>query len=397
MQNNMRSQITVGLLWHSPKSENLGVGALTMSQIALLNDISRRLNIKIDVVLIGWIGAGQIPSEYGIKDACHVNLKKLLGLDRSLLKLLAQCDLVLDIGEGDSFSDIYGWKRLLIQVWTKVLASRGGCRLILSPQTLGPFRSPLSRWLADLGLGRAKAVCARDRLSSAYFQGRSLSTKLIETTDVAFLLPFVRPARKLAASNCAIGLNVSGLLWSGGYTRNNQFGLTLDYRSTIDKILRHFLSVPGCEIHLIPHVVSASCAEEDDYRAMKEIQRNYPGIILAGPFSNPSEAKSYISGLDFFAGARMHACIASFSAGVPCIPMAYSRKFKGLFGTLGYDHVADCTAMTEDDVVSMIVDGFARRAHLRTEVENGNRLALEFLGCYVRVVEEQALEALNGC
>lgn len=392
----MSSQITVGLLWHSPKSENLGVGALTMSQIALLNDIAERLGVTIDVVLIGWIVGEAIPVDYGIRETCHVNLKKLLGLDRSLLTLLEKCDLILDIGEGDSFSDIYGWKRLLIQVWTKVLASMGGRRLILSPQTLGPFRSALSRWLADIGMARAKAVCARDRLSSDYFRDRSLGTKLIETTDVAFLLPFVPSERRARVGNCAIGLNVSGLLWSGGYTRNNQFGLTLDYRSTIDKILRFFLSVPGCEIHLIPHVVSSTCAEEDDYRAMEEISRQYSSTVLAGPFSTPSEAKSYISGLDFFAGARMHACIASFSAGVPCIPMAYSRKFKGLFGTLGYDHVADCTAMSEDAVVSMVVEGFNRRSELRAEVASGNSLALRFLESYVHVVEEQVLEVVNG-
>ena len=43
-------------------------------------------------------------------------------------------------------------------------------------------------------------------------------------------------------------------------------------------------------------------------------------------------------------GARMHACIAAFSSGVPVVPMAYSRKFEGLFGSLGYDRTVDCTA-----------------------------------------------------
>ena len=41
-----------------------------------------------------------------------------------------------------------------------------------------------------------------------------------------------------------------------------------------------------------------------------------PGTVLAPRFSTPSEAKTYIAGLDFFMGARMHACIAAFSSGV---------------------------------------------------------------------------------
>ena len=30
-----------------------------------------------------------------------------------------------------------------------------------------------------------------------------------------------------------IGINVSGLLWNGGYTRNNQFGLKFNYKAYI--------------------------------------------------------------------------------------------------------------------------------------------------------------------
>ena len=53
-----------------------------------------------------------------------------------------------------------------------------------------------------------------------------------------------------------VGLNVSGLLMSGGYTRKNEFGLTMDYPGLVRDILRHFRAHPdGCEIHLVPHVI----------------------------------------------------------------------------------------------------------------------------------------------
>ena len=67
------------------------------------------------------------------------------------------------------------------------------------------------------------------------------------------------------------------------------------------------------------------------------LRARYPRAIVAPAFRTPVEAKSYIAGMDFFAGARMHACIAAVSSGVPVYPLAYSRKFNGLFvETLGY-------------------------------------------------------------
>ena len=93
---------------------------------------------------------------------------------------------------------------------------------------------------------------------------------------------------------------------------------------------------------------------EDDYRASATLAEAFPGTVLAPAFQSPSEAKSYIAALDFFMGARMHACIAAFSSGVPVMPMAYSRKFEGLFGTIGYDRTVDCTSETAEAIEEKI-------------------------------------------
>ncbi|MBP9830985.1 MAG: hypothetical protein KBC65_05930, partial [Polaromonas sp.] len=60
----------------------------------------------------------------------------------------------------------------------------------------------------------------------------------------------------------------------------------------------------------------------------------------------------------------MHACIAAFSSGVPVVPMAYSRKFNGLFGTLGYVEIADCRRETTETVIENIMGGYKRRSVL---------------------------------
>ena len=45
------------------------------------------------------------------------------------------------------------------------------------------------------------------------------------------------------SDNMHVGLNVSALLWNGGYTNNHQFGLTVDYKKLIYSIINYFLKL----------------------------------------------------------------------------------------------------------------------------------------------------------
>jgi polysaccharide pyruvyl transferase WcaK-like protein len=131
--------------------------------------------------------------------------------------------------------------------------------------------------------------------------------------------------------------------------------------------------------------------KEDDARASATLAAEFPGTVLAPAFTSPSEAKTYIAGLDFFAGARMHACIAAFSSGVPVVPMAYSRKFEGLFGTLGYGRTVDCTTETAEAIRQKIAAAWEDRANLKAEAAAALARGREKLGAY-----EDGLRALMG-
>lgn len=82
------------------------------------------------------------------------------------------------------------------------------------------------------------------------------------------------------SSNKKIGLNVSGLLFKGGFNSDNQFGLSLDYRELIDKILKTFATQK--EIHLIPHV---NCLKDVltmmNYKICKLIHDEYPNTYFS--------------------------------------------------------------------------------------------------------------------
>jgi polysaccharide pyruvyl transferase WcaK-like protein len=114
--------------------------------------------------------------------------------------------------------------------------------------------------------------------------------------------------------------------------------------------------------------------QDDDGRVADRLAAEFPDVIRAPTFTSPSEAKSYISGLDFLIAGRMHACIAAYSSGVPVVPVAYSRKFAGLFeGVLGYPHLVPVSGLSTDEAVAFTLDRLDRREALRAEIIEGSK------------------------
>lgn len=386
--------LTIGLMWHSAASDNLGVGALTVSQIAIVEALAARIGCPVNFVILGW-------KEASAPYVTGPNIRPGQLRSRDLIKpngfraMVRDCDLVLDIGAGDSFSDIYGVNRFLKYIAAKMTVHAAGRPLIVSPQTIGPFKRPWVRRLALASLGRSAAVFTRDAMSIDFLRSAGFKGPVHLASDVALRLPYAPPAPRPPGGPVRVGINVSGLLMNGGYTGANMFGLTVDYPGLMRRIIARFAADDGCEVHLVPHVISDRMPVEDDWRASEALVRDIPGrIVLAPRFATPSEAKSYIAGMDFFMGARMHACIAAFSSGVPVIPMAYSRKFAGLFDALGYGYTVDCTKDDAQVIEDRIFTHFGNRAALRQKGGEALALGLERLSAYEAELARQLTAAM---
>lgn len=371
--------LTIALIFHSARNANLGVGALTVSEVEIIRRIAAARGITIHIDVIDSIAKGPI-----CVSGPDVTVRETRILRRPLqvFGIIRRADLVIDIGAGDSFADIYGSGRLIRLFIMKYMAHLARRPLVLAPQTFGPFVKRLSRFFAVQSIKRAAIVATRDRLSTDCARNLGYKGPVIEASDVALRLPYTAPAPRVAGMPVRVGLNVSGLLMAGGYDGRNMFGLKMNYPALMREIIGRFLAHPdGCELHLVPHVILPG-GMEDDYSASVNLAKEFPGVQVAPAFATPSQAKSYIAGLDFFAGARMHACIAAFSSGVPVVPMAYSRKFAGLFGSLGYGRTVDCTTESSDVIISQIFVAYEGRAELAEEIKVALDHGLEKLGAY---------------
>lgn len=374
--------VRIGLLWHAANSGNLGVGALTFGNLALLRRAAAKAGFVPQFIVLGFADPGR-PRYIDEPDI------EIFEIDRRAMMpgggfgtAIERCDLVCDIGGGDSFTDIYGPKRFAFLWLTKLLANVRHIPLIFSPQTIGPFTGTLYRRLAAMALRRAAIVYARDPSSAEAARALAPLATVREAVDVAFAMPFSRT--RLLPGKTHIGINVSGLLFNGGYDGRNGFGLSIDYPVFIRSLLERLTADDRCQVHLIAHVNSENIPVDDDGRIVDLLAREFPQVVRVPDFADPVAAKSYISGLDALVAARMHACIAAYSSGVATIPVAYSRKFAGLFGgALGYPHMVPVAGMTTVEAVDYVIDRIAHRDALAAEIAAGLRAVEILLDGYV--------------
>lgn len=293
--------------------------------------------------------------------------------------------LVGEICGGDSFSDIYGFRRFFFRILPTLIVILLRGEVVLFPQTYGPFKSRIATRFASVVIRKASAILARDQVG--YDEALKLGAdpkRLVLCPDVAFTLPVekipnpdIQPPISERKKKCLIGINVSGLMYRGGYSRSNMFGLKLDYPRFLKNLIPELLKANENEIVLIPHTMAAPDRVESDNGASEELWQALPPALrsrvhlVKGQYDQ-HQIKAIISSCDFFIGSRMHACIAALSQRIPAVGVAYSRKFLGVFGLVGVEeYVVDGCSVEAEEAIRRVLERFATRETARRKlVEN---------------------------
>lgn len=370
----------VGLLGFSFSNANKGCEALTYTFLGILQ---RLYGDSLEICNFSFSrDLGRVEEHFrDIKFSVQTITRKDMLLH--VTKAVNSCDVIFDITYGDGFSDIYNPRGNFRNTLAKQLVNRSRTPLVLLPQTYGPFKSRFLERQAANAIRHCRKAYTRDPLSTAYVR-RITGVDVMTATDLAFALPYTR--KKFAENEkTRLGINVSGLLWKGGFYKENQFGLTVDYRSYIEQLIGYFAANPQYELHLIPHVIETVAGSSDgDLFVNKLLLEKYPALVLAPAFGDPVEAKSYIAGMDVVTAARMHATIDAFSSGVPVIPFAYSRKFEGLYGALDYRYLIDGCRDTTEAALDKTIRWIEQKSELSMRLKECNRKANRLTEDFIR-------------
>lgn len=303
------------------------------------------------------------------------------------LQALAAADFIGDIYAGDSFSDIYGLRRFLVNALPSLTALLLKKKLVLLPQTYGPYKSGFARLLARFIIRRSIRIFSRDPHGREILQqtfGEQTSTHRVEfCPDVAFTLESrqpdglaIHPPLEPDLRVPLIGLNVNGLMYNGGYTRHNMFGLKCSYKMLVQQLAKKILEETAAHILLVPHTFGTANNVNSDPDACREIFLSMPEqhktrLHLVSREYDQYDLKGIIGLCDFFVGSRMHACIAALSQGIPTVGIAYSQKFKGIFQSAGVENmVIDARVVDAETAILTACRFWQNRDNIKGELQH---------------------------
>lgn len=426
-------RLTVGLLGASFETKNLGVAALACGTAAsIFHSYPDARLFLIDYALEPATYKVKHPGGIATVELVNIRFSKRFYLRNNIayLLFLAIClrllpsrkwrthiqrhnhvltaiqdaDIIASIAGGDSFSDIYGIRRLIYVALPQVLVMILGKPLALLPQTVGPFQGAFARAVARSIIKRSRMVYTRDPEgveSIRRITGRD-SERLAFSYDMGFALePHIKSERipgwiaGYDQNIPLVGLNVSGLLYIGGYTRCNMFGIRSDYSRLIYDLIELLVRKHGVHVMLVPHVFGTGEDSESDVIACRKVyndvgDRMRDALHLVEEEYDQHEIKALIGCCDFFMGSRMHACIAAISQCVPAVGLAYSSKFHGVFKSVGMEEmVIDIRGCEGNAVVTAVDRAYQRRSELRAKLEaNIPNVRASVLGLFSRLTIE---------
>lgn len=313
------------------------------------------------------------------------NRKRSLRHKNKYLSKMDKVTWVVSIAGGDSFSDIYGLSRLLYVTLPQLLLLLLRKPLIQLPQTYGPFNKAIAKMIARFILTRSNLVYTRDREGLSIVQELTKG-RIQKSTKFAFDMGFavistpppkdvVLKLEEMKKLSILVGLNVSGLLYMGGYNRKNMFSLKCDYCLMINRLIKYFMSCDNVQLLLLPHVFGRGQKSEGDTAAIDMIYSKLSAkdklrIKTIEEGFDHHQLKFIIGTCDFFLGSRMHACIAAISQAVPTVGLSYSRKFRGVFESVDNEiPIADLRSLDYDQIVEIVDYAFTNRENLRNKLK----------------------------
>ena len=343
------------IAWADHYSTNLGVRALAAGAHELVHRVFGDAEVAFQSF---GQGAGPVPlTERAL-------LSERLPWRHSLSDWLSEFDLVIDMRAGDSFSDIYGPRRLIAMNEFARITKLSGTPLIMGPQTIGPFNTKLGMTLGRMGLGYADYVLVRDSASAIYATKMGRPVDAV-STDLVFGLPV--PSINKTVD---VALNVSGLLWRPSAHVNSDA-----YKGVI-RTLCEELAQRGRQVTLFAHVLSSS-DPDDDEPALAEVAEDLDFEVEFFVPADLESVREFVASAEVVIGSRMHACLNALSVGTPAVPLSYSRKFSPLLEDLGWPHCVDLREASDPTAaVLSLLDSSKPRNEVSAVVDRAQELLL---------------------
>lgn len=289
-----------------------------------------------------------------------------------VLKHVKNCDLVVSYSD-ENFKEaasflrfniywsITWWSMLISRTWDILIAKFLGKPVVMFPNSFGPFRTWLGRFLSRLALNNCVCILVREPTSYGIINSLGIRSPKILVSDATLLF---KSAHNVALNNHSHPLvGVSAGLYSHSLSEKEVFRYIVAHAKALDRAVeRH-----GFFVFFLPHYVSGF--QYDDLEMCKRIlhqmkKKNQARLVHV---SSVEEFKSLLDQMDMVISSKMHPAVLAMSGYVPTLCIAYDHKQTGFFELLDMiDCVLPLSNISYEKLSSSIDYVWNKRVEIRT-------------------------------
>jgi polysaccharide pyruvyl transferase WcaK-like protein len=225
------------------------------------------------------------------------------------------------------------WSMLFSRTWDVLVSKFLGKKIILFPNSVGPFHTSIGKLFSRLALSKFDYILVREPISLAVVNSLKIPSKKALTSDTALLLPRLRGASNKDFSAPSVGVCLG--LYSHVLTEKE----INEYISLYAQILDEAIQQYNFSLVFLPHYISGFRYDDlETSQLIIEQMKNKSRVTLVKTLS-VDEFKLFLGGMKMVISSKMHPAVFATSEYVPTVCIAYDQKQTGYFDDLG---LAEC-------------------------------------------------------
>jgi colanic acid/amylovoran biosynthesis protein len=224
---------------------------------------------------------------------------------------------------------IITWWSMLVSRTIDILVSRSfGKPVVMFPNSVGPFRTWIGRFLSRLSLNSCDYILIRDPISYKIVDEVGINTSKVLTYDTALL--FNRSGKEILSdlSKPVIGIS-PGIYGQSLSVAEVQNYITAHARALDEAIEKH-----GFSVVFLPHYISGFSHDDLDVsKSIVEKMRN-KHLTKIIKTNSVAEFKHLLNRMDMVISSKMHPAILAVLGFVPVLCISYDHKQTSFFQRL---------------------------------------------------------------
>lgn len=231
------------------------------------------------------------------------------------------------------------WSMLFSRTWDVLTAKFLGRRVVMFPNSVGPFRTRVGRLLAKLVLNRFDYILVREPISFEAINLLGIKSPKKLTSDTSLLLTGKDTMNLSSLPHPLIG--VSPGFYAHSLSQKEVDRYIVGHAKALDDAIEKY----GFSVVFLPHYVSGFRYDDLEVSRLILLQMKNKERAKIVELGSVEEFKSTLDCMDMVISSKMHPAVLATSGCVPTLCIAYDQKQSGFFKRLDLD---DCVISIQE-------------------------------------------------